>query len=141
MPVVRNVVCTMAVAALGLSALAQPGVAQTYPSRNVTVVVAFPAGGLADIIGRLVASKLDTRMKGSFVVENRGGAGGNIAARAVAGAAPDGYTLLVTTSGLAANPASRHARWPSQRSAVAPSKRSLAYSAAQPSSPAGPRAM
>jgi len=77
--------------------------AQSYPSQNVTVIVAFPAGGLADIIGRLAATKLENRLKHSFVVENRGGAGGNIAAKAVAGAAPDGYTLLVTTSGLAAN--------------------------------------
>lgn len=86
-----------------LSLLTQPSFAQTYPSQNVTVIVAFPAGGLADIIGRLVATKLEGRLKQSVVVENRGGAGGNIAAKAVAGAAPDGYTLLATTSGLAAN--------------------------------------
>jgi tripartite-type tricarboxylate transporter receptor subunit TctC len=103
MSVLRNAVHTLSAAALGLAAFAQPGMAQTYPSQNVTVVVAFPAGGLADIIGRLVATKLGERTKGSFVVENRGGAGGNIAAKAVAGAAPDGHTLLVTTSGLAAN--------------------------------------
>jgi tripartite-type tricarboxylate transporter receptor subunit TctC len=89
--------------ACALAALAQPSLAQTYPSQNVTVIVAFPAGGLADIIGRLVAAKLENRLKHSFVVENRGGAGGNIAAKTVAGTAPDGYTLLVTTSGLAAN--------------------------------------
>ena len=83
--------------------LAQPAFAQTYPSQNITVIVAFPAGGLADIIGRLVSTKLEARLKQSFVVENRGGAGGNIAAKAVVGAAPDGYTLLATTSGLAAN--------------------------------------
>ena len=77
--------------------------AQTYPSQNVTVIIAFPAGGLADMIARLVSTKLENRLKHSFVVENRGGAGGNIAAKAVAGAAPDGYTLLATTSGLAAN--------------------------------------
>ena len=81
----------------------QPASAQTYPSQNVTVIVAFPAGGLADIIGRLVSTKLADRLKQSFVVENRGGAGGNIAAKAVAGAAPDGYTLLATTSALAVN--------------------------------------
>lgn len=100
---IRTTACTLAIAAFGIAGSALPGAAQTYPSQNVTVVVAFPAGGLADIIGRLVASKLETRLKGSFVVENRGGAGGNIAARAVAGAKPDGHTLLVTTSGLAAN--------------------------------------
>jgi tripartite-type tricarboxylate transporter receptor subunit TctC len=82
---------------------ALPAGAQTYPSQNVTVVVAFPAGGLADMIGRLVATKLSDRLKHSFVVENRGGAGGNLAAKAVAGAGPDGYTLLATTSALAVN--------------------------------------
>src|SRR5436190_18482514 len=92
-----------ALAMVAAGALAQPAAAQSYPSQNVTVIVAFPAGGLADIIGRLVAAKLEGRLKQSFVVENRGGAGGNLAAKAVAGATPDGHTLLVTTSGLAAN--------------------------------------
>jgi tripartite-type tricarboxylate transporter receptor subunit TctC len=93
-----------ALAACAMAAsLAHPAAGQNYPSQNITVIVAFPAGGLADIIGRLVSSKLDGRLKQSVVVENRGGAGGNIAAKAVAGAAPDGYTLLATTSGLAAN--------------------------------------
>jgi len=94
---------TLAIAAFGLAAFAQPGMAQTYPTQNVTMVVAFPAGGLADMIGRLVSTKLAERLKQSVVVENRGGGGGNIAAKAVAGAAPDGHTLLTTTSGLAAN--------------------------------------
>jgi tripartite-type tricarboxylate transporter receptor subunit TctC len=94
---------TLLIGACVAGGLAQPSLAQTYPSQNVTVIVAFPAGGLADIIGRLVSTKLEGSLKQSFVVENRGGAGGNIAAKAVAGAAPDGYTLLVTTSGLAAN--------------------------------------
>jgi tripartite-type tricarboxylate transporter receptor subunit TctC len=98
----RNVFKTLAVGALA-AGLASPAAAQTYPSQNVTVIVAFPAGGLADIIGRLVSTKLEGRLKQSVVVENRGGAGGNIAAKAVANAAPDGYTLLATTSGLAAN--------------------------------------
>jgi tripartite-type tricarboxylate transporter receptor subunit TctC len=92
-----------AIGAFVLVALAQPSLAQAYPTQNVTVIVAFPAGGLADIIGRLVSTKLETRLKQSVVVENRGGAGGNIAAKAVTGAAPDGHTLLATTSGLAAN--------------------------------------
>lgn len=90
-------------AALLIAAIAQPASAQTYPSQNVTVVVAFPAGGLADIPGRLISTKLTDRLKQSFVVENRGGAGGNLAAKAVAAAEPDGYTLLVTTSALAVN--------------------------------------
>ena len=99
----RNGLQVLAAGALIAAGLAAPAAAQSYPSQNVNVIVAFPAGGLADIIGRLVSTKLEARLKQSFVVENRGGAGGNIAAKAVAGAAPDGYTLLVTTSGLAAN--------------------------------------
>jgi tripartite-type tricarboxylate transporter receptor subunit TctC len=99
----RDGLQVLAAGALIAASLAAPAAAQSYPSQNVNVMVAFPAGGLADIIGRLVASKLEARLKQSFVVENRGGAGGNIAAKAVAGAVPDGYTLLVTTSGLAAN--------------------------------------
>src|SRR3954469_2656610 len=83
--------------------LAQPSFAQAYPSQNLTVLVAFPAGGLADIIARLVSTKLEARLKQSIVVENRGGAGGNIAAKTVFTAAPDGYTLLATTTGLAVN--------------------------------------
>jgi tripartite-type tricarboxylate transporter receptor subunit TctC len=94
---------TLAVAAVSLAAFTQPGLAQTYPSQNITMIVAFPAGGLADMIGRLVSTKIGERMKQNVVVDNRGGAGGNIAAKAVAGAAPDGYTLLTTTSALAVN--------------------------------------
>ena len=88
---------------LWLPPFAAPSAAQDYPTQNVTVVVAFPAGGLADLIGAPGHGQARKRLKHSFVVENRGGAGGNIAAKAVAAAAPDGYTLLATTSGLAAN--------------------------------------
>jgi tripartite-type tricarboxylate transporter receptor subunit TctC len=94
---------SLAGSALLLSCLAHPAAAQTYPAQSITVIVAFPAGGLADIIGRLVSTKLSDRLKQSVVVENRGGAAGNIAAKQVAGAAPDGYTLLTTTSALAVN--------------------------------------
>ena len=90
-------------AALAVSAFAQPAAAQTYPSQNVTVLVAFAAGGIADVVARLVGQKLSERLGQTVVVENRGGAGGNLAARAVASAAPDGYTLLATTSALAVN--------------------------------------
>ncbi len=85
---------------LGLS---QPAASQPYPSRNITLVVAFAAGGVADGIARLVGQKLSERLGQNVVVENRGGAGGNIAAKNVAGAAPDGYTILVTTTALAIN--------------------------------------
>lgn len=77
--------------------------AQPYPSRPITLVVSFAPGGVADIIARTVDQKLSGRLGQTVVVENRAGAGGNIAARMVAGAASDGYTVLVTTTALAIN--------------------------------------
>ena len=93
----------LALSALVLAAIAHPAAAQTYPSQNINVIVAFAAGGIADVVGRLIGIKLGDRLGRTVVVENRGGAGGNLAARAVAAAAPDGYTLLATTSALAVN--------------------------------------
>jgi len=92
-----------ALAVVAVMALPELAASQGYPSKPVNVIVAFPAGGVADTIGRLVANSLEQRLKTSMVVENRGGAGGNLAGRAVAAAAPDGYTLLATTSALAVN--------------------------------------
>ena len=66
-------------------------------------MVSFAAGGVADVVARLVAQKLGDRGIGKFVVENRGGAGGNLAARVVSTAAADGYTVLATTTALAIN--------------------------------------
>lgn len=101
------VVCRKLQGALLIASLAVGGVvpasAQTYPSQNVNVIVAFAAGGIADAIGRLVGQKLGERLKQSIVIENRGGAGGNLAARAVSTAAADGHTLLATTTALAVN--------------------------------------
>jgi tripartite-type tricarboxylate transporter receptor subunit TctC len=77
-----------------------------YPSQPVTFVVSFAAGGVADVVARLVAQKLGDRGTGKFVIENRGGAGGNLAARLVSTAAADGYTVLATTTALAINAAS-----------------------------------
>lgn len=102
MPVFRTAHrCVLA--ALFVSGIVPPAVAQTYPSQNINVIVAFAAGGIADVVGRLVGLKTGERLGRTVVVENRGGAGGNLAARAVAAAAPDGYTLLATTSALAVN--------------------------------------
>lgn len=95
-----------ALVALALSALALPhgkASAQTYPANKITLVVAFAAGGVADTLARLIGQGLTERLHQSVVVENRSGAGGNIAAAMVARAAPDGYTLLVTTTALAIN--------------------------------------
>jgi tripartite-type tricarboxylate transporter receptor subunit TctC len=101
------VICKSVIKAAALAVVLarsmQPAGAQSYPSQNVTMLVAFPAGGLADIIARLVATKLEQRLKQSFIVENRGGAGGNIAAKTIAGSPADGYVLLATTTALAVN--------------------------------------
>jgi tripartite-type tricarboxylate transporter receptor subunit TctC len=86
-------------ALLGL-ALAAGAFAQPYPSRPVRVVVPFPPGGTTDILGRLTAQKLGETLGQQFVVENRGGAGGNVGAEAVAKSPADGYTLLVGTIGV-----------------------------------------
>ena len=87
----RSVLIVCGALMLGGSAMAQ-----TYPSRPVKIVVPFPAGGSTDIVARVLAQKLTERNGQSFFVENRGGAGGNIGAEAVASSEPDGYTLLLT---------------------------------------------
>src|SRR6266542_2393959 len=92
--------------ALAVLALAPaPVSAQTYPSRTVTVVVPFPAGGSVDGVARILVQKLNETVGQHFIVENRaGGASGNVGANAVAKAAPDGYTLLVSASVHVINP-------------------------------------
>jgi tripartite-type tricarboxylate transporter receptor subunit TctC len=81
-----------------LAAVAMPAQAQQYPSRPVTVVVPFAAGGGSDLLARLVTQKLEARLGKAFIVENRPGAGTTLAAMQVVRAAPDGYTLMQGTS-------------------------------------------
>jgi len=79
--------------------------AQAYPARPVTLVIPFPPGGGNDALGRMVADKMSKSIGQQVVVDNRGGAGGTIATRAVAKSAPDGYTILLAYTGtLAINP-------------------------------------
>src|SRR5207302_11060734 len=98
----------LAIAAAALAAIftgALPCAAQDYPTRPITLVVPFPAGGGNDALARAVAEKMSRTLGQQVVVENRGGAGGTIATRAVAKTAPDGYTILLTYTGtLAINP-------------------------------------
>jgi tripartite-type tricarboxylate transporter receptor subunit TctC len=93
------------IAVLIVAALALPAVAQDYPNRPVRLIVAFAPGTTSDIIGRMFADKLTQQMGQPFVVENRTGAGGTIAADQVTKSAPDGYTLLMSTAAL---PVSAH---------------------------------
>lgn len=79
--------------------------AQDWPSKNVTILVPFAAGGTVDIIARTVGQKLGAELDKTFVVDNRGGAGGSIATTAMVRSAPDGYTLLFHHQGLVFNAA------------------------------------
>jgi tripartite-type tricarboxylate transporter receptor subunit TctC len=78
--------------------------AADYPTRPITLVVPYAAGGGNDVVARIVAEKMGANLGQSIVIENRGGAGGTIATRQVAKSEPDGYTLLIATSSLAINP-------------------------------------
>lgn len=95
----------VALAGLAVCPVANEAIAQTYPARNIRVIVAWPPGGLVDIAARTITDKARDELKQSFIVENRAGAGGSIGAAAVAKAEPDGYTLMFTTSGLTMNAA------------------------------------
>jgi tripartite-type tricarboxylate transporter receptor subunit TctC len=79
-----------------------PVAAAEYPSRPVTLVVAFTPGGPSDVLARIVGKKMEQLLGQPFVIENRPGAGGNIAAEGVAHAAPDGYTLLMGNNSILA---------------------------------------
>ena len=97
-------VLAAAPAALALLLAAAPLLA-AYPERVITLVVPFAAGGPTDIIARIVSVALSKSLGQSVVVENRGGGGGNPGMGMVARATPDGYTLLLTSTAIAVNPA------------------------------------
>jgi tripartite-type tricarboxylate transporter receptor subunit TctC len=96
---IRTLFFTAAVVLLVVSA---PALAAEYPSRPVTLMVAFPPGGPSDVLARIVGKKMEQLLGAAFVIENRPGAGGNIAAESVARAAPDGYTLLMGNNSILA---------------------------------------
>ncbi|MEH2530081.1 tripartite-type tricarboxylate transporter receptor subunit TctC [Bradyrhizobium sp. AZCC 1588] len=84
------------------TSLAQTSLAQTWPSQSIRLIVNFPAGGAADQLARLVGQPLSEAFGQSVVIENRGGAGGNLGGEFVARSAPDGYTLLMSSGGMVA---------------------------------------
>ncbi|MGA7487727.1 MAG: tripartite tricarboxylate transporter substrate binding protein [Xanthobacteraceae bacterium] len=97
----RKALC--ALAGLALLAWALPAAAATdYPTRPVALVVAFPPGGASDVLARLLGRKLEQMLGQPVVIDNRPGAGGNVAAEGVAHAAPDGYTLLAGNNAILA---------------------------------------
>ncbi len=93
----------LAAGAAALPSTSRMAQAQSYPTRPVRIIVGFPASGVADILARLIGQWLSERLGQPFVIEDRPGAGTNIATEAVAQAAPDGYTLLLVTTSNAIN--------------------------------------
>ena len=91
----RHLVLLLALLLPGLAHAADPA----WPTRPVTLVVAYPPGAIVDTVGRRMAEQLGTALGSNVVVENRGGTGGNLAAAYVARATPDGHTLLFTSYG------------------------------------------
>jgi hypothetical protein len=90
----------LAAGGAALPAVSRIARAQTYPTRPVTLIVPYPAGGGVDTMGRIIAQKLSGALGQQVIIENRPGAGGVIGMRTAAKAAPDGYTLVMTTTGI-----------------------------------------
>src|SRR5215831_17733663 len=102
-PFYRRGFLHLAAGAAALQVLSRTAWAQAYPARPVQLIVTFPAGSAPDIIARLAGQHLSERLGQQFVIENRPGAGGNIATEYVAKAEPDGYTILMPVSTNAVN--------------------------------------
>ena len=98
----RTAICLIATGiSIGISAIASIGsaAAQNYPTRPVKWVVGYPPGGATDIIARLIGQRMSERLGQQFVIENKPGAGNNIATESVINAEPDGYTILLVNPG------------------------------------------
>src|ERR1700733_6367315 len=95
----------LSASAVALPAIARTARAATYPSPPVRILVGFAAGSTTDILGRLIGQWLSQRLGQQFVIENRPGAGGNVAAEEMIKSTPDGYTLYMVPPAVAANAA------------------------------------
>jgi tripartite-type tricarboxylate transporter receptor subunit TctC len=103
--IMSQMIFSRAAAVAAFMLVCAPAVAEEYPSRPITLIVPFPAGGGVDAVGRIVADKLAASLGQPVIIDNRGGAAGVIGTRIAAKAAPDGYTLVMATSGtVAINP-------------------------------------
>jgi tripartite-type tricarboxylate transporter receptor subunit TctC len=94
----RRRILSLAAGAAALPVVSRIAQAQAYPTRPVHIIVGFPPGATTDISARLIGQRLSERLGRQFVIENRPGAGGNIAVEAAVRAPPDGYTLLLASS-------------------------------------------
>src|SRR5262245_37852531 len=99
----RRTFLHLAAGAAALSVVSRIARAQTYPTRPVRLIVGSPPGGVVDLYARLIGQWLSARLGQPFVIENRPGAGTNVATEAVVRAAPDGYTLLLALTPNAIN--------------------------------------
>lgn len=102
-----NVISRYAVAAAASLLMVAPGMnvmAQAYPSKPVRMILPFPAGAPSDIVGRTIGQKLSEQIGQNFIPDNRPGAGGNLALGMAAAAVPDGYTIVVSSPGIAISP-------------------------------------
>jgi tripartite-type tricarboxylate transporter receptor subunit TctC len=101
----KRAIFVLAAVLAGMPAIGGAAAAQSYPVKPIRLIVPFAAGGPADVIGRIIGQQAGVILGQSFVVENRGGAGGTIGSAVVAKADPDGYTLLINASAHSAAPA------------------------------------
>ena len=90
--------------AAALACVASGAGAQSYPAKQIRIVIGFPAGGPIDIVARMMSPKLGEAMGQSVIIDNRGGAGGTIGVDNVAKSVPDGYALIMTSTSLAIYP-------------------------------------
>jgi tripartite-type tricarboxylate transporter receptor subunit TctC len=104
-PIILRRTVAAVLAALALALMLPAAASAAYPERTISLIVPFPAGGPTDIIARIVSNALQRSLGQSVIVENRGGGGGNVGIGIVARAPANGYTLLLTSTAIAVNPA------------------------------------